>query len=104
MRYDYVIVGGGSAGSTLASRLSEDPNTSVCLMEAGGAGKSLLVRTPAAVIAMLPGRPKINNWAFETLPQTGPERAQGVSAAGQGAGRFQRNQRDALCAWAPEGL
>ena len=64
MRYDYVIVGGGSAGSTLASRLSEDPGTSVCLLEAGGAGKSLLVRTPAAVIAMLPGRPKINNWAF----------------------------------------
>lgn len=86
MRYDYVIVGGGSAGSTLASRLSEDLNTSVCLLEAGGAGKSLLVRTPAAVIAMLPGRPKINNWAFETLPQPGLKGRKGYQPRGKALG------------------
>jgi choline dehydrogenase-like flavoprotein len=86
MRYDYVIVGGGSAGSTLASRLSEDPDTSVCLLEAGGAGKSLLVRTPAAVIAMLPGRPKINNWAFETLPQPGLKGRKGYQPRGKALG------------------
>jgi hypothetical protein len=67
MRYDYVIAGGGSAGCTLAARLSEDPSKTVCLIEAGGEGRNLLIRAPAGVIALLPGRPKINNWAFETV-------------------------------------
>jgi choline dehydrogenase-like flavoprotein len=86
MQFDYVIVGGGSAGSTLASRLSEDPNTSVCLLEAGGRGDSILVRAPAAVVAMLPGRPKINNWAFETVPQPGLNGRKGYQPRGKALG------------------
>ena len=86
MKFDYVIVGGGSAGSTLASRLSEDPQTSVCLLEAGGAGDSLLVRVPAAVVAMLPGRPKINNWAYQTVSQPGLKGRKGYQPRGKALG------------------
>ena len=65
--YDYIIVGAGSAGCALAARLSENPNISVCLLEAGGPDKSLFIHAPVGVAAMLPT--KINNWAFETTPQ-----------------------------------
>ncbi|MDE2324185.1 MAG: GMC family oxidoreductase N-terminal domain-containing protein, partial [Betaproteobacteria bacterium] len=69
MTFDIVIVGGGSAGATLAARLSEDAAVQVCLIEAGGDGRGLLVRVPAGLVAMLPGRPRINNYAYTTVPQ-----------------------------------
>jgi choline dehydrogenase-like flavoprotein len=47
MAFDYVIVGGGSAGATLAGRLSEAPSVTVCIIEAGGDGKDLLIRALA---------------------------------------------------------
>lgn len=86
MAFDYVIVGGGSAGSTLASRLSQDPSVSVCLLEAGGRGDSILVRAPVGVAAMLPGRPKINNWALETEPQAGLNGRRGYQPRGKALG------------------
>ena len=86
MSYDYVIVGGGSGGATLAARLTEDPSVSVCLVEAGGGGNDILVRAPAGVVAMLPGRPKINNWAFETEPQAALNGRKGYQPRGKALG------------------
>lgn len=81
-----MIVGGGSAGATLAARLSEDSTKTVCLVEAGGEGKSILHRAPAATIAMLPGRPKIGNWAFQTVPQQGLNGRKGYQPRGKSLG------------------
>ncbi|OIQ33321.1 MAG: glucose-methanol-choline oxidoreductase [Alphaproteobacteria bacterium MedPE-SWcel] len=86
MEADYVIVGAGSAGSTLAARLTEDPGISVCLLEAGGRGSSLLVRAPAAAVAMLPGKPRINNWTYETVPQPGLNGRRGYQPRGKALG------------------
>lgn len=86
MGYDYVIVGGGSAGSTLAARLTENPAISVCLLEAGGDGKDLIIRAPLGIAAMVPGRPKINNWAFETVPQAGLNGRKGFQPRGKALG------------------
>ena len=86
MAFDYVIAGGGSAGSALAARLSEDKNVTVCLIEAGGRGDGLFVRVPAGVVAMLPGHGKINNWAFHTVPQPGLNGRRGYQPRGRTLG------------------
>ena len=48
-RWDFVVVGGGSAGGVVAARLAEDPGASVLLLDAGGAARSFLLRVPGAV-------------------------------------------------------
>src|SRR5476649_2009251 len=82
--FDFVVVGGGSGGCAVASRLSEDPSTSVALLEAGGTDDNWVVTTPGAMILMISG--KINNWAFDTVPQPGLNGRIGYQPRGKGLG------------------
>jgi choline dehydrogenase len=68
--YDYVIVGAGSAGCVLANRLSEDPDVSVLLLEAGGPDRGLMswtIHMPAALAEPL--KSERFNWAFMSEPE-----------------------------------
>jgi choline dehydrogenase len=67
-RFDYIIIGAGSAGCVLANRLTEDPDVQVLLLEAGGRDNSMLVRMPAGVGTLIKGK-NAHNWAFTTEPQ-----------------------------------
>ena len=76
--YDYVIIGGGTAGLTLAARLSEDSTTRVAVIEAGSlyeVTNPLLSSTPAGDVIFAGASPLDTNplvdWDFLTTPQAG---------------------------------
>ena len=64
--YDYIIAGAGSAGCALATRLSEDPDVSILLIEAGGSDWHPLFKVPAGFAKMTKG---IASWGWSTVPQ-----------------------------------
>ncbi len=63
---DYIICGGGSAGSVLANRLSEDPNCAVVLLEAGGTANGFIAKMPSGSYTVM-GKPK-TDWMYLTEP------------------------------------
>jgi len=67
--YDYVIVGGGTAGCLLANRLSEDPDVTVALLEAGGKDNYIWVHIPVGYL-YCHGNPRVD-WGFKTAQEPG---------------------------------
>jgi choline dehydrogenase len=68
-QYDYIVIGAGSAGCAVARRLSDDPQSRVLLLEAGGPSDGFWNRTPAGVARL--HKSEIVNWNYMTLPVPG---------------------------------
>lgn len=108
-RFDYIVVGAGSGGCVVASRLSEDPAVRVCLIEDGGPDTSVLINTPAGAAALVPS--PIANYAYETVPQPGLNGRRGYQPRGRVLGGssslnamcYVRGQPEDYDDWAAQG-
>ncbi|MEL7739426.1 GMC family oxidoreductase N-terminal domain-containing protein [Citromicrobium bathyomarinum] len=81
-QYDYIVIGGGSAGSAVTGRLAVDGHRSICLIEAGGRNNDFRVRTPG----MMPFLSGSQNYRYETVPQKGLGGRTGFQPRGKGLG------------------
>lgn len=107
--FDYLILGGGSAGCVLAARLSEDPRITVALLEAGPVDRSILIHVPMGIGAM--ARLGTANWQFATTPQAGLNGRSGYQPRGKVLGGsssinamvYIRGQAQDYDAWTAEG-
>ncbi|MEM8937158.1 MAG: FAD-dependent oxidoreductase [Pseudomonadota bacterium] len=82
--FDYVIIGGGSAGCVLANRLSKNPNNRVCLLEAGAQNETPLVTVPLGLSVSMQNQKR--NWSFRTTRQSELNNRRGHQPRGRGLG------------------
>ena len=107
--FDYLIVGGGSAGCVLASRLSEDPNTTVALLEAGPVDSNVLIHCPAGLAGL--AKFSLLGWGLNTVPQPGLNGRSGYQPRGKVLGGssslnamvYIRGQHEDYNHWAAQG-
>ena len=107
--FDYVIVGGGTAGCVLANRLSEDGRHTVLLLEAGGEGKGFWIPIPAGFSKLLVN-PEFN-WRFKTEPEENTRNRAIAIPRGKGLGGstlingmiYVRGQQQDFDGWAQQG-
>ena len=107
--FDYIIIGGGTAGCVLAARLTENLAVNVALLEAGPSDQSVLIQCPAglALLAKTGG----SNWKFETTVQPGLNGRRGYQPRGKVLGGsssinamiYIRGQREDYDNWAAQG-
>ena len=107
--FDYIVVGSGSAGGTVAARLSEDPNTTVCVLEAGGRDWNPFIHIPAGFMKTLVD-PSVN-WLYESEASEGTAGRRIHAPRGKTLGGsssingniYSRGQRLDFDAWAQRG-
>ena len=102
--YDFVIVGGGSAGCALANRLSEDPANRVLVLEAGRTDSlwDVFIHMPAALAFPIGSR--FYDWKYESEPEPHMGGRRVYHARGKVLGGSSSRQRDDLPARQPDGL